>query len=137
MGRKLRMTVPTTMEQLKPQLSNFKKVKKKDRELKTTQKRNYNGRHRTSEQAISEAGDEVWITDKNENGEVEDMVGPRSYTVRIHTGTARRNRLHLNRLPSTQEQDNCSGDKETAPPNTFLETSSIIPVTPQRSSKVT
>ena len=32
------------MEHLKPQLSNFKEVKKKDRELIATKKRNYDAR---------------------------------------------------------------------------------------------
>ena len=70
MCRKLHTMVPTTMEHLKPQLSNFKEVKKKDRELKATKKRNYDARHRISKQAILEPGDEAWITDQNKNGEV-------------------------------------------------------------------
>uniref|UniRef100_A0A1X7UX27 Integrase catalytic domain-containing protein n=1 Tax=Amphimedon queenslandica TaxID=400682 RepID=A0A1X7UX27_AMPQE len=63
MGKRLWTTVPVSLELLKPNIPNRKQVRKNHKELKETQKNNYNTRHRISEQAILGPGDSVWITD--------------------------------------------------------------------------
>ena len=81
MGRSLRKTVPTTTEQLQPKLPDHRKVKERDRDLKIRQKNDYDKRHKTSEQSILEPGDEVWISNKNTSGEVEQTHGTRLYDI--------------------------------------------------------
>uniref|UniRef100_A0A1X7TL60 Uncharacterized protein n=1 Tax=Amphimedon queenslandica TaxID=400682 RepID=A0A1X7TL60_AMPQE len=45
------------------------------------------------------------------------MVGSRSYTVDTPTGTIRRNRRHLSRLPPTQDENNHPSEEETTNPS--------------------
>ena len=71
--------------------------------MKIKQKKNYDNRHKTSEQCILEPRDELWISDQGISGEVENEQGPRSYQVRTSTRVVRRNRRDLNRLPSQDE----------------------------------
>ena len=45
----------------------------------------------------------MWVTDREESGEVVKETATRSYTVQTHGGEFRRNRLHLNRSGSSSE----------------------------------
>ena len=95
--------------------AQYSQSKASEEERQRTKKRkNYNTRHKTSEQAILEPGYSVWITDQQENGEVQDMVGPRSYTVDTPSGTIRRNRRHLNLLLPIQDENNHPSEEETS-----------------------
>ena len=121
-------------------------MRRKEWELKEKQRQNYDGRHRASDQAVLEPGDEVWITDKNESGEVGEDLGHRSYIVHTPTGMLRRNRQHLNHIPSGNEQGSSMSRKETAHSTPMsIEQSTDFPgpsetpthpMTPRRSSRV-
>ena len=108
MGRRIRTTLPLDPRKLQVCPPKSSEVRRKDNKLKETQKRDYDKRHRASEQPILEPGDEVWVTDRNEPGEVEKNMGSRSYSVLTPTGTFRRNRLHLNQFPPSQDTANRS-----------------------------
>ena len=144
MGRLIRTTLPVISEQLRPQLPKNKDLKRRDQELKETQKQNYDQRHHASDQAVLETGDEVWITDQNKPGEIEENKGPRSYTVHTSSGTIRRNRCHLNRLPTSSSDQQTSDANETQSssvvemPTNFAEGPNQLnhSVAPRRSTRV-
>ena len=117
MGRNLRSTLPATQDQLKPHTPSQKKVRFKDCELKATQKKHYDKRHRSKEQHPLAMGDQVWIPDQETQGTVQREQSNRSYTVHTSTGIIRRNRRDLNILPSSEpvEEEPSLDPSETIP----------------------
>ena len=71
MGRNLRTTLPTTDRQLKRHTPNQKTMRCKDGELKASQKRHYDKRHRAKEQHPLATGDQVWTPDQQRQGIVQ------------------------------------------------------------------
>uniref|UniRef100_A0A1X7TGR8 Integrase catalytic domain-containing protein n=1 Tax=Amphimedon queenslandica TaxID=400682 RepID=A0A1X7TGR8_AMPQE len=127
MGRNLRTTLPTTNKQLKPHIPNQRSVRFKDSNLKASQMRHYDIRHRAREQQPLTTGDQVWIPDQQRQGTVQRDQSTRSYTVETSAGIVRRNRRDLNILPSsvpaqeetdlpdvdTQQEDHSTNTSET------------------------
>ena len=105
MNRRLRTTLPTVTIQLQPSLPDCDVLKEK---LREKQKENYDRHHRAKSLEPLEPGDQVWIPDRSSSGTVVEQTAPRSYNVLTPSGEFRRNRRHLNVLPSPIE--------ETSPP---------------------
>ena len=57
-------------------------------------------------------GDRVWIPQRQREGEVQEEVAPRSYTVESGGDTIRRNRRDLIRLPDLEQVTTHSGPGE-------------------------
>ena len=118
MGRNLRTTLPTANSQFKAHTPDEDAVKKRDKKLKESQRKNYNHRHRAKEQSSLITGDLVWITDLRRQGTIIREESPRSYTVQTHNGIIRRNQRHLNNLPEdsneNEELDYSSDSSDTA-----------------------
>ena len=99
MGRVLRSTVPTTRSQREPQVPDLTTVRARDKQSKARQKRNYDAHHGARELSPLKPGDQVWISQKQREGEVQSEVVPQSYTVESQGDIVRRNRRDLIRLP--------------------------------------
>lgn len=67
---------------IKPRALNSKEVRKKDGELKEAQRKNHHRGHRTSRSSHSRAKRlSVGDTPEENQGEVQNMAGPKSYVV--------------------------------------------------------
>ena len=98
MGRNLRSNLPTTQQQLKPHTPN-QKVRFKDLNIKESQKRYYDRRHRVKDIPPLCTGDRVWIPDQDLHGTVQAEHSTHSYTVHTPSGIIRWNRRDLNPYP--------------------------------------
>ena len=102
MGRRLRTTLPSTKEMMKPSVPDPGTVKLKDEAKKEPQARDFNKHHGANELPPLEKGDKVWLTDQNREGVViQETEHRRSYEVTTPQGQVRRNRKHLVTLPET------------------------------------
>ncbi|XP_011406246.1 PREDICTED: uncharacterized protein K02A2.6-like [Amphimedon queenslandica] len=116
MGRTLRSTLPTTRENRKPHLPDCDVLKHIEEEQRRKQKDRFDCRHGVRDLPLLEPGDVVWLSDRHENGTVEEQVGPRSYQVVTLSGSYRRNRRNL----VTLQQPNGNGS-ETVGESTHTE----------------
>ena len=118
MSRKLRTTVPMTVSQRKPKTPDFSRVVARDKQLKQRQKVNHDAHHGVRELPALTPGESVWVTDREESGEVIEETATRSYTVETPGGQFRRNRRYLNRSsPSSEtntEPDNTASENENS-----------------------
>ena len=104
MGRRLRTTVPTAEENLIPQSIATEKLREKDDDVHAKQKAGFDRRHRVKEMPTLETGQNVFIPDCQEYGQVVSQAHtPRSYFVATPGGTIRRNRRKL--IPVTNRAD--------------------------------
>lgn len=99
MCRKLRTSLPTTREQLAPKLPDSSALRTQDERLKERQKNNFDQRRGVRELTPLQSGDRVWLPDREEEAEVTTEVATRSYGLNTPTGTTRRNRRDLIRVP--------------------------------------
>ncbi|RXN12286.1 Transposon Ty3-I Gag-Pol poly [Labeo rohita] len=111
MGRRLRTTVPTFKQNLKPKCPNIIKVKLNDTRAKSANERTYNRRYSARLLPSLQKGDKVHVkTDAEKQwktmGVIMDFAGtPRSLVVKTSEGDmVRRNRQHL--LLTNQEENN-------------------------------
>ena len=105
MGRVLRSTVPTTRFQRQPQIPDLVAARTRDKRNKARQKRNHDTHRGARQLPLLESGDQVWVPQRQREGEVQSEVAPQSYTVEIEGDTIRRNRRDLVRLPSPANQE--------------------------------
>ena len=104
MGRKLRTTLPTTLQVMKPQLPKVSRLQTKDKQIKKRQQQNFDQRHKATNLKPLQKGDRVWLSDRKTKGTVVNSCAPRSYIIQTDDqGTYRRNRKMLLPLPSTKE----------------------------------
>ena len=101
MSRKLRTNIPVTREILKPQVPDPNYVREKDEGLKSRQESNYNRYHGVREMPPLNPGQIVWMPDREEEAQVMQEAGTRSYEVQTSEGTYRRNRRALVHLPDS------------------------------------
>ena len=106
MNRKLRTTVPMLPELRKPTVIDPFLVAEKDANLKVRQKHNFDKRHGTRELSQLQAGDNVWVSDRQSSAIVTEESTPRSYTVDTGNGAFRRNRRHLLTFPNNEAVSN-------------------------------
>ena len=86
MSRKLRTTVPIPREQRKPSVPDLESLRAREEEIKKSQKRNFDIRHRVRDLPKLEEGELVWIPDRRSEAVVQEEVAPRSYTVSTPDG---------------------------------------------------
>ena len=101
MGRKLR-TIPILPNQLEPSTPDHSWLQKKESDVRTKQQQNFNSRHRSRQLVELFPGDSVYVNDGtiSAEDEVVQQVAPRSYKVNTSHGPLRRNRRHLQLLPT-------------------------------------
>ena len=104
MGRKLRTTVPTFHEQLKPKWPNIEEFCNRETQQKQNAKHDFDQRHRVLSNPALQPNDVVYVKDMDTSGTVTGTADtPRSYQVQTPKGTLRRNRIHLSPLPTQEE----------------------------------
>ena len=111
-GRQMRIHVPCATEKLRPKWPSHELVKKYHDKSKENQAFFFNRRHAAQSLPILAAGDKVRIKLDSEkqwqkegtvlNGDTEN----RTYTVKTNDGTYRRNRVHLQKIPAQDNQEN-------------------------------
>ena len=99
MGRLLRNTVPTTRDQLQPQLIDPASVRRRDEHNKERQRKNFDNHRGARELPQLQPGDSVWLPDKKVAGKAGEVVAPQSFNVLSEDGSYRRNRRDIIRLP--------------------------------------
>ena len=94
-GRSISTNLPCVAPKPQPQHQVFRET---DAAIAERQKRNHD-HHRAYSLEPLKKGDEVWLKDRQQQGTVVKQVHPRSYQVETPSGTYRRNRSHINKLP--------------------------------------
>ena len=118
MGRKLRTTIPTTLQAMKPQLPNMSQLQNKENKIKKRQQKHFNRRHKATNLKPLRKGDNVWLPDRKCKGIVIQNYAPRSYVVQTdEQGTYRRNRKMLLPLPSVEKTVKPTINKSNSPNN--------------------
>ena len=129
MGRKVRTNLPQAKEALIPNWPHLSGLKERDEEFKHKQKEHYDRRHQARPLSPIADNSEAWIMSESQprTGRViMQATTPRSYTVDCGNGEIRRNRYHLNPIPSPTP-DNTSRDSTSPIP-------SPTPASPQETS---
>jgi len=98
MGRKLRTRVPMAPKKLKP--PDMDKVLEHEAQGRSKMKLTHDIAHRAAPLPALKGGDEVYLPDRKESGVVTSRMSPRSYHVKTPVGTYRRNRRHINKMPT-------------------------------------
>ena len=80
MGRKLRTTIPTVLQTMKPQLPKMSQLQNREK-IKKRQQRNFNRRHKATKLKPLSKVDTVWLPDRKCKGTVIQKYAPRSYVV--------------------------------------------------------
>ena len=123
MNRKIRTLVPIVPQLLKSKVPDFDLIQEKEQSQRWKQKANFD-KHRAA-RPLSQLGrgDEVYMKDRREDGTVYNQVTDRSYIISTPSGSYRRNRIHLNKLPEYSDPDERvpqgeeSQQQEPAPPD--------------------
>nr|XP_040578314.1 uncharacterized protein K02A2.6-like [Lepeophtheirus salmonis] len=100
MGRRLNTKVPVAACQLSPIVIPSQALHQLEENKKTAQKINFDRRHAAKPLITLQKGDEVVIPDRRQSGIVIGNSTPRSYIIETDTGSYKRNRAHLNKMPS-------------------------------------
>ena len=103
-GRRLRTTLPTLPQNLKPRAVDPENVRKRDNSAKVVQKKYFD--KKAQPLSVLKPGDRVIMQEEGEKGwkrpgEVVRQCAPRSFIVRTADGELRRNRKHLRLRSST------------------------------------
>ena len=138
MGRKLRTMIPTTPSQLKPKLPHVHTLKKREKEIKDRQKRNFDKTHKARSLSPLREGDKVWLPNGTSGTVSEQLTSPRSYNIVTSSGTVRRNRRHLTQQPISNEvqNDEQTPTSENISEQTIPETESNHPQLRTRSGRL-
>ena len=113
-SRQLRTTLPISQEQRRPKVPDATRVKQCEQHQKQRQQANFNSRHRARSLQPLPVGCSVYLPDRQEEGRVTSQPACRSYVVATPSGEFRRNRRHINPLPTTQETREGSPPMETS-----------------------
>lgn len=103
MSRKIRTKLPELPRNLHPVLPNQRHLQEREETSWVNMKLNFDKHHAVKSLPIIREGDEVWLRDRKESGKVCGQANSnldRSYVVKTPTTEVRRNRVHLNKLPS-------------------------------------
>lgn len=103
MSRKIRTKLPELPRNLHPVLPNQRHLQEREETSWVNMKLNFDKHHAVKSLPIIREGDEVWLRDRKESGKVSGQANSnldRSYVVKTPTTEVRRNRVHLNKLPS-------------------------------------
>lgn len=122
LGRRIRSSLPLTVENLIPDWKFLEDFREKNKVYKEKQTKIYNRYHGVRPLSEVPLNTDVWVTSGSQAGErgtVIDQQNARSYLVETPTGTTRRNRHHLNIVP-TQGDINGSQDTPRQASNTIM-----------------
>ena len=106
MGRKLRTTIPTTLQTMKPQLPKMSQLQNREKKIKKRQQQNFNRRHKATNLKPLSKGDTVWLPDRKCKGTVTQNYALKSHVVQTNEqGTNRhaQNCKMLLPLPSVEK----------------------------------
>ena len=116
MGRKLRNTIPTFYTVLNPSWPDMDKLREREAGSKETQRLNFNQRHNAIPLRSVQPGTPVHIKDMGTTGTIAGAAEtPRSYLVETENGTVRRNRSHVNPIPTNTPASPSVLDKPVSP----------------------
>ena len=105
MGRRLQSTVPIVSDELKPRQANNELLRQRERDYEQRQKHNYDRRHRATNLDKLEPNDNVYVKDQKIWGKVkQDSYTPRSYIVETESGDVMRNRRHLAKVKTGNDE---------------------------------
>ena len=102
MSRRIRTKVPIPSTSLKPRLPS-EQLQDRESEYRQKMKSTFDHRHAAKTLPYLEEGQEVYIPDRKQFGNVQDKQTDRSYVVKTPTGTYRRNRIQLNSMPAARD----------------------------------
>jgi hypothetical protein len=134
MGRRLRTTVPTTREQLKPKTPYASVIQIRDRHIKERQKRNFDSYHGARLLPELQPRDNLWLKDRNTTGEVIKEVSRRLYVVKTPEGAFRRKRRQMVSLPDQERPEpgsNLDEESEIEDTDALEEPQATANVSPQ------
>ena len=97
-GRRIKTTVPITLEQRRPKLLDTSKLLDNETHLKSRQKKNFDSHHPSRSLSPLPLGSFVFLPDRQESGQVTSGPSHRSYIISTPSGEFRRNRRHINPL---------------------------------------
>ena len=103
MATKIRSTLSQTTKSLVPQWPHLQEFRRANEAFKEKQKANYDHLHRVHDLPAIPDHTDVWVTtgEHNTQGRIVNMANtPRSYIVQTPNGEIRKNRSHLNIVPS-------------------------------------
>ena len=126
MGRKLRTTVPTILELLRPKVPNYSQLAAKEADYREKQKTTFDIRHRASEPRVLTQGESVWVPDMKTQGTVESQISSRSYIVSTPRGSLRRNREQLRptpNIPALEDSTDVVPERDSVSPPTSVSAS--------------
>ena len=116
MGRKLRNIIPTFHTVLNPSWPDMDKLREREAGSKETQRLNFNQRHNAIPLRSVQPGTPVHIKDTGTTGTIAGAAEtPRSYLVETENGTVRRNRSHVNSIPTNKPASPSVLDKPVSP----------------------
>ncbi|KAG1682227.1 hypothetical protein GQR58_011230 [Nymphon striatum] len=98
-SRRIRTKLPLMPEKLQPYIPDQETLQKMESEGRVKSKLNFDNSHAARELPPLNYGQNVYLRDRKEAGEVRKRVHDRSYIVSTPTGEFRRNRVHINKLP--------------------------------------
>ncbi|GFS11318.1 Pol polyprotein [Elysia marginata] len=112
MGRQFRTKLPVYSDCYKPNWSFLKNFHELDKQIKHSQKSNYDKRHRAKPLTQLHPGQKVWITTPKHQEAViirqVEQPSKRSYIIETQWGQQRRNRFQLRRRDETSQSDGSS-----------------------------
>lgn len=114
MGRKLRTKVPKVQNAPTPNMSQM--MKNKDDAYRFKQKLQFDQRHRVKQLPTLAPGQNVWLPDREQSGQVEKQLSPKAYLVNTPSGQYRRNRKDINSFHDPPETELSSSGNETPIP---------------------
>uniref|UniRef100_T1IN63 Uncharacterized protein n=1 Tax=Strigamia maritima TaxID=126957 RepID=T1IN63_STRMM len=133
-GRAIRTSVPVISTKLNPKTPDRETIFKKEDIRRNAQKSDYDRRYRARDLALLNVGDTVWIVDLQRQGSVVSLdSAPRSYIITSNGRSIRRNRFHLQLLPSSQP-DGEDGEEDVD--NTPVGNETMITNEPERSTTI-
>lgn len=130
MSRRIRTKVPMVSSAYKPKLLDTDKLQDQEQNYRLKQKTNFDRHHAARNLPTLQEGQEVYVPDRKQYGTVQDQHSERSYVVRTPTGTYRRNRTQLNRMPSVKPPEHTGTESPATSPPTPLPDPPELPVSP-------
>ena len=116
MGRKLRNTIPTFHANLNPCWPDMDKLREREAESKEKQRLNLNQRHNVVPLKVLQPGTPVFIKESGSTGTItRSAETPRSYLIETEKGVVRRNRFHVNPIPTDKLTSPSTTDKTATP----------------------
>ena len=139
MSRKIRTKIPTVDGNLKVKPADSLKLEHREEIYREKQRHDFDHRHRTHTLPTLQEGDQVFLPDRQESGQVTSSVHPRSVMVQTPKGVYRRHRSQLNLLPKPtpeHSRDVSPGEPRVKLPQPEVQSDSTSPKTTRSGREV-